>query len=93
MTTDKRITKFLDSAKQKRIEGSGLTIKEWCALAGYGYDYGLAMIHQEGFPIFSGRVVWEDWTKWRQIKLGLATLPRSQSVSARVLAPVNKSGE
>ena len=93
MTTDKRITRVLLSARQKRDYGAGLTIKEWCALAGYGYDCGLAMTHQQGFPLFNGRIVWEDWTKWRQIKVGLATVQNLQSGAAPRSAPVRKSGE
>jgi hypothetical protein len=87
------VAPVLESARQKRVEGSGLTVKEWCALAGYGYDQGLAMSHQQGFPVFNGRIVWEDWTKWRQIKLGLAGVPRSQSDGAPRSALANKSGE
>jgi hypothetical protein len=93
MTTDKRIIKAAKSARQKRAEGAGLTVKEWCALAGYGYDYGLAVTHQKGFPVFEGRIVWEDWTRWRQIKLGLAALPRLQTAAAPRSALANKSGE
>jgi hypothetical protein len=92
-TKDKRVAPFIESARQKRLDGAGLTVKEWCALAGYGYDQGLAMSHQPGFPTFNGRIVWEDWTAWRRIKLGLVVGPRSQNVGAPRSAPVNKSGE
>jgi hypothetical protein len=93
MTRDKRIVGVIESARRKREEGSGLCVKEWCALAGYGYDQGLATTHKPGFPIFQGLIVWEDWTRWRQIKLQLATGPRSQTSAVQRLEPVHKSGE
>lgn len=93
MTKDKRLDGFLELARQKRQDGSGMHVKEWCVLADYGYDQGLAITRMEGFPIFNGRIVWEDWVKWRQIKLQLAAGPRSQTASAPRSALASKSGE
>lgn len=93
MTKDKRIVGVLESARQKRADGSGMNVKEWSVLAGYGYDQGRAMTHMEGFPIFKGRIVWDDWNKYRQVMLKLAGVPSSQSDGVPRSAHANKFGE
>ena len=93
MTTDKRITGLLNDARIKRQDGTGLTVKEWCALSGLGYEKGLAISKTYGFPIFEGLIFWDDWSKWRQISVGLASAPRSRTAAAPRLEPAGKSDE
>ena len=73
MTKDKRLDGFLELARQKRMDGSGMHVKEWCVLADYGYDQGLAITRMEGFPIFNGRIVWEDWVRCRGLSASSAS--------------------
>lgn len=93
MTSDKRIADLIEAARQKRQDGAGLTVKEWCALVGIGYEKGLLISKSKGFPTFEGLIFWDDWTKWRQISVGLASSPRSRSAAVPRLELAGKSDE
>ena len=91
MTKDKQLSCVnLEEARSKRDSDAGLTIKEWCLLAGYSYSKGRAIVSSNDFPIFGEKIVWSDWIIWRRNQVGLVAGPRLQKPSVPKSASLNK---
>lgn len=91
MVKDRQLTCVnLEEVRAKRDSDTGLTIKEWCLLAGYSYSKGRAIAANNDFPIFEEKIVWSDWIIWRRNQVGLVIAPRLQKPVAQSSASLNK---
>lgn len=91
MVKDRQLTRInREEARSKRDFDTGLTIKEWCLLAGYSYSKGRAIVASDGFPIFEEKIAWSDWVIWRRRQVGLITAPCSRKSFIRNSASSGK---
>jgi hypothetical protein len=55
----------LEDVLQKRRLEQALNVKEFAVLAGISYSTARNWLRTPGFPVFRGRVFWQDFADWR----------------------------
>jgi hypothetical protein len=72
MTRDKQLIHVgLDQVLEKRHLDQALNAKQFAVLAGISYSAARTWFRQPGFPAFCGVVFWQDFVRWRNVKIGL----------------------
>lgn len=66
-----------DEISIKATQGRGLKLNELSLLTGFGYDEVVRISKEPGFPLFLGKVIWQDFNLWRQLRLGLILPPNT----------------
>ena len=72
MTRDKQLAGIkLKAVLQKQRFGQALNVKEFAVLAGISYSIARDWFRARGFPVFNGKVFWQDFVMWRQRQTGI----------------------
>lgn len=61
----------LESVLEKRRLDQALNAKEFAVCVGVSYSTARSWFRLPGFPVFHGRVFWEDFACWRSAQNGL----------------------
>jgi hypothetical protein len=54
------------TAEEKRLQGKALSLREFAQAGGISYSLAIALSKEPGFPIFHGKIWWEDFVIWRR---------------------------
>jgi len=74
MSNDKQLNGVaFDDVFEKRRLGQALSAKEFAVLAGISYSTAREWFHSPGFPVFRGKVFWQDFSQWRKAQMGLCS--------------------
>ena len=52
--------------EEKRSQGKALSLREFAQAGGISYSLAIALSKEPGFPIFHGKIWWEDFVMWRR---------------------------
>jgi hypothetical protein len=52
--------------EEKRSQGKALNLREFAQAGGISYSLAIAFSKEPGFPIFRGKIWWEDFVMWRR---------------------------
>ena len=52
--------------EEKRSQGKALSLREFAQAGGISYSLAIALSKEAGFPIFHGKIWWEDFVMWRR---------------------------
>jgi hypothetical protein len=52
--------------EEKRYKGKALSLREFAQAGGISYSLAIAFSKEPGFPIFHGKIWWEDFVMWRR---------------------------
>lgn len=52
--------------EEKKSQGKALSLREFAQAGGITYSLAIALSKEPGFPIFHGKIWWEDFVIWRR---------------------------
>ena len=52
--------------EEKRSQDKALSLREFAQAGGISYSLAIALSKEPGFPIFHGKIWWEDFVMWRR---------------------------
>lgn len=54
------------SPEEKRAQDKALSLREFAQAGGISYSLAITLAKEPGFPIFHGKIWWEDFVLWRR---------------------------
>lgn len=54
------------SPEEKRAQDKALSLREFAQAGGISYPLAITLARAPGFPIFHGKIWWEDFVVWRR---------------------------
>lgn len=54
------------SPEQKREQNKALNLREFAQAGGISYSLAITLAREPGFPVFHGKIWWEDFVMWRR---------------------------
>ena len=52
--------------EEKRSQDKALSLREFAQAGGISYSLAITLAKEAGFPIFHGKIWWEDFVMWRR---------------------------
>jgi hypothetical protein len=52
--------------EEKRSQGKALSLREFAQAGGISYSLAISLSKEPGFPIFHGKIWWDDFVMWRR---------------------------